>query len=241
MIEHKIYSYKWQFGFQSAYSPNMQGIVNVHFDILIVMVSILVLVSYLLARSIYLFDSSTKLTSQDMNHKDQVFLEVAWTILPMIILFIIGIPSIALLYATNELVDTNMTIQVIGNQWYWTYEYNDIDLTFDSYMVFEDDLNYGELRLLEVDHRLIVPSSTHIKVLITSSDVLHSWAIPSLGIKIDACPGRLNAITMFIKKSGIFYGQCSEICGVNHGFMPIVVQAINEIQYLDWINKVLTD
>lgn len=241
MIEHKIYSYKWQFGFQSAYSPNMQGIVNVHFDILIVMVSILVLVSYLLVRSIYLFDSTTKLTSQHMNHKDQVFLEVAWTILPMIILFIIGIPSIALLYATNELVDTNMTIQVIGNQWYWTYEYNDIDLTFDSYMVFEDDLNYGELRLLEVDHRLIVPSSTHIKVLITSSDVVHSWAIPSLGIKIDACPGRLNAITMFIKKSGIFYGQCSEICGVNHGFMPIVVQAINEIQYLDWINKVLTD
>lgn len=241
MIEHKIYSYNWQLGFQSAYSPSMQGIVNVHFDILIVMLSILVLVSYLLARAIYLFASHNKLKSENMNHEDQVFLEVAWTILPMIILFIIGIPSIALLYASNELVDTNMTIQVIGNQWYWTYEYNDIDLTFDSYMVFEDDLNYGELRLLEVDHRLVVPSLTHIKLLVTSSDVIHSWAIPSLGIKIDACPGRLNAITMFIKKSGIFYGQCSEICGVNHAFMPIVVQAINELQYLDWVNKVLTD
>lgn len=239
MSNHKIYSYDWQLGFQKAFSPNMEGIVNVHYDILITMISILVLVTYLLGRAVYLFNSKGRLKSTSINHKDQVFLEVVWTIIPIVILFIIGIPSIALLYASNELVETNLTIQVVGNQWYWTYEYNDIDLTFDSYMIFEDDLNFGELRLLEVDHRLIVPSLTHIKVLVTSADVLHSWAIPSLGIKIDACPGRLNAITMFIKKSGIFYGQCSEICGVNHGFMPIVVQAINELQYIDWVNTIL--
>ena len=241
MSEHKIYAHNWQLGFQKAFSPTMEGIVNVHYDILIIMISILVLVTYLLGRTVYLFASKDRLKSESINHKDQVFLEVVWTILPIVILFIIGIPSIALLYASNELVETNLTIQVVGNQWYWTYEYNDIDLTFDSYMIFEDDLNFGELRLLEVDHRLVVPSLTHIKVLVTSADVLHSWAVPALGIKIDACPGRLNAITMFIKKTGIFYGQCSEICGVNHGFMPIVIQAINELQYIDWINTILKD
>ena len=239
MLDHKIYSHHWQLGFQRAFSPNMEGIVNVHYDILITMLSILILVGYLLGRTIYLFSSKNKLEGENINHQDQVFLELSWTILPIVILLVIGIPSIALLYASNELLETNLTIQVIGNQWYWTYEYNDIDLTFDSYMIFDEDLNFGELRLLEVDHRLVIPSLTHIKVLVTSADVIHSWAIPSLGIKVDACPGRLNAITMFVKKSGVFYGQCSEICGVNHAFMPIVIQALNELQYIDWINTIL--
>lgn len=240
MGEQKIYSHNWQLGFQKAFSPEMEGIVNVHYDLLVVILSIVVLVAYLLSRAIYLFNGNNRLFKINVDHTDQVFLEVTWTIIPIIILFIIGIPGISLLYASGEPISTNMSIQVIGNQWYWTYEYNDIDLSFDSYMIFEDDLNFGELRLLEVDHRLVVPSLTHIKLLVTSSDVIHSWAVPSLGIKIDACPGRLNAITLFIKKNGIFYGQCSEICGVNHAFMPIVVQAINEIQYIDWINSILS-
>nr|YP_009370809.1 cytochrome c oxidase subunit 2 [Pharyngomonas kirbyi]ARO47975.1 cytochrome c oxidase subunit 2 [Pharyngomonas kirbyi] len=239
MLNYKIYSHNFQLGFQKALSPNMEGIVNVHYDILTAMIGVLILVGYLLTRSIYLFNSTSKIKSREIIHHDQVILEVTWTILPIIILFIIGVPSIALLYASNELVETSLTIKVIGNQWYWTYEYSDLDLMFDSYMVAEEDLNHGELRLLEVDHRLILPSLTHVKVLMTSADVIHSWAIPSLGIKIDACPGRINSITMFMKKVGIYYGQCSEICGVNHGFMPIVVQAVNELQYVDWVNSVL--
>lgn len=241
MQNHKVYSYNLQLGFQEPLSPNMEGIVNVHYDILITMVGILILVGYLMSRSIYLFSTKGRLKSRKIKHHDQMVLEIVWTIIPIIILFIIGIPSIALLYASNELVETNLTIKIIGNQWYWTYEYSDLDLIFDSYMISEEDLDYGELRLLEVDHRLIVPSLTHIKLLISSADVIHSWAVPSLGIKIDACPGRLNAVNMFIKKTGVFYGQCSEICGVNHGFMPIVVQAINELQYINWINYVLSN
>jgi len=239
MNDYKIYAYPKQLSFQNPFSPNMEGIVDVHNDIMVVMLSILVFVTYLLARCIYFFNNKNNILPKKINHTDQVFLEIVWTIIPIVILFIIGIPSIALLYATNELINPNLTVQVIGSQWYWTYEYNDVDISFDSYMILEDDLEFGELRLLEVDHRLILPSNTHIKVLVTSSDVLHSWAIPALGIKMDACPGRLNYITLFIKKTGIFYGQCSEICGVNHGFMPIVVQAINEIQFIDWLNNVL--
>lgn len=239
MTDYKIYAYPKQLSFQNPFSPTMEGIVDVHNDIMVVMLSILVFVTYLLARCIYFFNNKNSILPKKINHTDQVFLEIVWTIIPIVILFIIGIPSIALLYATNELINPNLTVQVIGSQWYWTYEYNDVDLSFDSYMILEDDLEFGELRLLEVDHRLILPSNTHIKVLVTSSDVLHSWAIPALGIKMDACPGRLNYITLFIKKTGIFYGQCSEICGVNHGFMPIVIQAINEIQFIDWLNNIL--
>ena len=145
----------------------------------------------------------------------------------------------------DEVIDPIITLKVIGNQWYWSYEYSDNlefsdeSLIFDSYMVQEDDLLIGQFRLLEVDNRVIVPTNSHIRVLITASDVLHSWAIPSLGIKLDACPGRLNQTSMFIKREGVFYGQCSEICGVNHAFMPIVVEAVSLEDYLTWLkNKI---
>ena len=148
----------------------------------------------------------------------------------------------------DEIIDPIITLKVIGSQWYWSYEYSDNlefadePLIFDSYMVQDNDLEIGQFRLLEVDNRVVVPTNSHIRVLITASDVLHSWAIPSLGLKLDACPGRLNQTSMFIKREGVFYGQCSEICGINHGFMPIVVEAVSLEDYLVWLkNKINFD
>jgi cytochrome c oxidase subunit 2 len=163
--------------------------------------------------------------------------ETVWTVVPSIILILLAIPSLKLLYSLDFLIyeyEPVITIKIIGHQWYWSYEYivfNTVEnlsydlLNFDSYMVPEDELSPEGLRLLEVDNPLIVPGNTYIRFLVTSVDVLHSWAVPSLGIKIDAVPGRLNQLFTFIKRPGEFYGQCSEICGVNHGFMPIRVIA----------------
>jgi cytochrome c oxidase subunit 2 len=157
----------------------------------------------------------------------------------------IAVPSFALLYSMDEVIDPAITIKVIGHQWYWSYEYSDYNtedgdtIEFDSYMVQEDDLEIGQLRLLEVDNRVVVPTNTHIRVLITSGDVIHAWAVPSLGVKADALPGRLNQAQMFIKREGVFHGQCSELCGANHGFMPIVVEAVSLQDYVSWVSSKL--
>lgn len=173
-----------------------------------------------------------------INHGTTI--EIIWTIIPSLILIVIAVPSFVLLYSMDEVVIDNvsLTMKVIGHQWYWSYQVSDLrenvyandvmnySLSFDSYMVPEEDLEIGELRLLEVDNALKVPVKTHIRILVSSSDVLHSWAVPSLGVKVDAVPGRLNQTSMFIKREGLYYGQCSEICGVNHAFMPIKIQTI---------------
>ena len=173
----------------------------------------------------------------------QSVFEVVWTIIPAIILVILAIPSLKLLYSLDFLIfeyEPIITIKVIGHQWFWSYDYVVFsesnllqfeNVIFDSYLVSEEELFPNGLRLLEVDNPLILPGNTYIRFLITSVDVLHSWAVPSLGIKVDAVPGRLNQIFTFIKRPGDFYGQCSEICGVNHGFMPIVLLVIPSIQY----------
>jgi cytochrome c oxidase subunit 2 len=172
-------------------------------------------------------------------------LEIVWTVIPSIILLVLAIPSFALLYSMDEVVHPAVTLKVTGNQWYWSYEYsdyatsNDDSIVFDSYMIAEDDLQEGELRLLEVDNRVILPVQTHIRLLITGRDVIHNWAIPSLGVKCDGLPGRLNQTSVFIQREGIFYGQCSELCGVNHYGMPIVVEAVSIDEYLSWINSKL--
>jgi cytochrome c oxidase subunit 2 len=170
-----------------------------------------------------------------------VEIEMVWTILPVFILIFIAIPSFALLYSIDEIIDPTLTIKVIGHQWYWSYEYTDYaneKVLFDSYMVPENDLQQGELRLLEVDRKLWLPVNTHIRVLITGNDVLHSWAIPAFGVKMDAVPGRLNQVSLYIKREGLFYGQCSELCGVNHGFMPIVVKGVPIGLFTTWINYI---
>jgi heme/copper-type cytochrome/quinol oxidase subunit 2 len=140
-------------------------------------------------------------------------------------------------------IDPAITIKAIGHQWYWSYEYsdyynsNDESIEFDSIMVPTDDLKIGQLRLLEVDNRVVVPTNTHIRVIVTADDVIHCWAVPSLGVKMDGYPGRLNQTSMFIKREGVYYGQCSEICGVNHGFMPIVVEAVSLDDYISWVSS----
>jgi len=157
--------------------------------------------------------------------------------MPSYILVLIAVPSFLLLFSMEEVLNPNITFKAIGHQWYWSYEYSDYSdqgttIAFDSNMVYEEELNMGDFRLLQVDHPVILPTDLHIRVIVTSFDVLHSWAVPSLGIKIDGAPGRLNQGFIYIKREGIFYGQCSELCGVNHGFMPIVVKAVDYKDYI---------
>jgi cytochrome c oxidase subunit 2 len=231
----------WQFGFQDSATPYMEGIINFHNNVMFLIVMIVIFTSWLLFRCLYLYNKDIHFVPEIFTHS--TLLEVVWTIIPTIILMIIAVPSFALLYSLDEVINPSVTLKVIGHQWYWSYEYSDYEslekgstsLNFDSYMKADDDLSLGSFRLLEVDNRVILPSETHIRVLVTAADVLHSWAVPSLGIKIDACPGRLNQVFMFLKREGVFYGQCSEICGVNHGFMPIVIQSVNYEQYVHWL------
>lgn len=170
------------------------------------------------------------------------YLEIFWTIAPAFLLTTIAYPSFSLLYALDDLTIPSLTIKIIGHQWYWSYEYNSFNTNFcfDSYILNSYEYGSGQLRLLETDNRLCLPVKTHIRLLITSADVLHSWTIPSFGIKIDACPGRLNQATLFIKRPGLYFGQCSEICGINHGFMPIVVLASND-NHFNFINSLKKD
>lgn len=230
----------WQIGFQDPATPIMEGIINFHNHIMFFLFMIITFVSWLMFRCLYLFIETPNSKAEKWAHSTT--LEIVWTIIPALILMAIAIPSFALLYSMDEIIDPAITLKVIGNQWYWKYEFSDYShldigqsLNFDSYMIAEEDLLGGGLRLLEVDNRVVVPIKTHIRILVTSADVLHSWAMPSFGVKVDACPGRLNQTSVFIKREGVFYGQCSEICGVNHGFMPIVIEAVILDNYISWI------
>jgi len=235
----------WQLGFQDPATPVMQGIIDLHHDIFFFVTFIVIFVSWMLARTVWHFHYTKNPIPEKIIHGTAI--EIIWTITPSFILMLIAVPSFALLYSIEEIVDPAITIKAIGHQWYWTYEYSDYNttdeqaLTFDSYLIPEDELKLGELRLLEVDNRVVLPVNTHIRVIITAADVLHSWAVPSLGVKCDAVPGRLNQVTLFIQREGLFYGQCSELCGVNHGFMPIVVEAVSLEEYTTWVSAKLED
>jgi cytochrome c oxidase subunit 2 len=235
----------FQYGFQDPATPVMIGLINLHHDIMFLIILIMVSVSWVLARATNGFLEEKNSVPVNIVHAST--LEVVWTIVPGLVLMVIAIPSFALLYAADELVDPAMTIKVVGHQWYWSYEYSDYEtddgdsLNFDSYIVQEDDLTVGSLRLLEVDNRVVVPTNTHVRVIVTAADVLHCWAVPSFGFKIDACPGRLNQSSIFVQREGVYYGQCSEICGVNHGFMPIVVEAVSLDNYVSWISSKLEE
>lgn len=235
----------WQIGFQDPATPIMQGIIDLHHDIFFFMLVILVFVLWMLARTLYHFHQKRNPVPEKILHGTTI--EIAWTVTPSLILVLIAIPSFALLYSMDEVVDPAVTIKAIGHQWYWSYEYSDYNqsdtegLLFDSYMIPEDELELGQLRLLDVDNRVVVPVNTHIRMIITSADVLHSWAVPSLGVKTDAVPGRLNQSPIFIKREGVFYGQCSELCGANHAFMPIVVEAVSLENYISWVSNKLDE
>lgn len=233
----KIYAQDMQSTFFFPHSPVLEGMINLHNDLFTYLTAIIVLITYLLVRVTLLFQWNVFITPKLITHSDQVRLEIAWTILPSFILVFIGLSSLALLYAIEEPREALVTLHIMGHQWYWTYFYPFIKLNFDSCLVPESALNVGDLRLLEVDNRLVLPLATHIRLLISAADVLHSWCIPSLGIKVDACPGRLSQCNLFCKSINIFYGQCSEICGVGHAFMPIVLQAVDFVNFGLFLNR----
>lgn len=237
----------WQLGFQTPASPVAEGIINFHHDLFFFLTAICIFVFYMLARCLMLFNKDTNPTPAVVTHAPM--LEIIWTIIPALILILVAIPSFSLLYSIDEIIEPLLTIKVVGHQWYWSYEFldpnilfklyykntsdanADLDLdvvyNFDSYMIADEDLPQDGFRLLEVDNRLYLPVETNVRVLITSADVLHCWAIPALGVKLDACPGRLNQTSLYMKRPGTFYGQCSEICGINHGFMPITIVGLD--------------
>nr|YP_010998245.1 cytochrome c oxidase subunit II [Hua aristarchorum]WPM86402.1 cytochrome c oxidase subunit II [Hua aristarchorum] len=222
-------SFWGQLGFQDAASPLMEELIFFHDHAMMILVMIISLVGYA-ALSLML----NKLTCRSLVEGQEI--ETIWTILPAIILIFLALPSLRLLYLLDEVGDCSLTLKSIGHQWYWSYEYSDfLNIEFDSYMIPTNELNNGDFRLLEVDHRVVLPTETDIRVLVTSADVIHSWAVPSLGVKADAVPGRLNQLSFFIKHPGVFYGQCSEICGANHSFMPIVMEAIPLKNFMNWV------
>lgn len=237
---------KWQIGIQDPATPLLEGMIFFHNYLMFFLTFIGVFVCWLLYCCIIVFNAQT-------NRRPKIFahisvLEIIWTILPAFVLVLIAIPSFSLLYSLDELIDPNLTLKVIGHQWYWSYEYSDFisnsipyscSFNYDSYMVATSDLTKGAFRLLEVDNRVVLPVRTHIRLLITASDVIHSWAIPSFGIKVDAVPGRLSQASLFVKRQGVYYGQCSEICGINHGFMPIVVKCVKKAVYERWVIRKL--
>jgi cytochrome c oxidase subunit 2 len=232
----------YQFLFQDGASPNAHGIHDLHHDIMFFLSFIFVFVIWMLARTLYHFRSHVNPVPSLIVHGTTI--EILWTLIPSVILFVIAIPSFALLYSMDEVHEPALTLKAIGHQWYWSYEYSDYSgetdsdsLAFDSYMIPQDELDPAQLRLLEVDNRVVLPVNTHVRVLVSGADVLHSWAVPSLGVKIDAVPGRLNQTSLFIDRPGVFYGQCSELCGSNHGFMPIVVEAVSNTDYVRWVSE----
>jgi cytochrome c oxidase subunit 2 len=231
----------YQFGPQDPATAVAEGMLSFHNYLMFFTIVIGTVVVWMLYFIIKNFDREINKIPTKFTHSS--LLEIIWTIIPAVILVFIAVPSFSLLYSLDELIDPSVTLKVIGNQWYWSYEYSDYtgfvsddnDLCFDSYMISTNDLEIGTFRLLEVDNRIVLPINTHIRLLITAADVLHSWAVPSFAIKVDACPGRLSQASLFIKREGVYYGQCSEICGVNHGFMPIVVKGVNVNSYIVWL------
>nr|YP_009991807.1 cytochrome c oxidase subunit II [Centropus unirufus]QNN84668.1 cytochrome c oxidase subunit II [Centropus unirufus] len=222
-----------QLGFQDASSPIMEELIEFHDHALMVALAICSLVLYLLMLMLMEKLSSDTADAQEV--------ELIWTILPAIVLILLALPSLQILYMMDEIDQPDLTLKAIGHQWYWSYEYTDFkDLTFDSYMIPTTDLSPGHFRLLEVDHRVVVPMESHVRIIITAGDVLHSWTVPSLGVKTDAIPGRLNQTSFIITRPGIFYGQCSEICGANHSYMPIVVESTPLEHFENWSSLLLS-
>nr|ALO70254.1 cytochrome c oxidase subunit 2 [Aleochara sp. 1 EF-2015] len=216
---------------QDSASPLMEQLMFFHDHTLMILLIITVLVSYIMLSLFFnQFNYRYLLEGQTI--------ELIWTILPAITLIFIALPSLRLLYLLDEINNPLITIKTIGHQWYWSYEYSDFkNIEFDSYMIPMNEMNVYNFRLLDVDNRISIPYKSQIRMLISAADVLHSWTIPSLSVKIDATPGRLNQINFFINRTGIFFGQCSEICGANHSFMPIVMESISPKYFIKWINK----
>nr|QFZ89521.1 cytochrome oxidase subunit II [Metaphire sp. YN201734-01]QFZ89540.1 cytochrome oxidase subunit II [Metaphire bannaensis] len=218
-----------QISFQDAASSVMMQLISFHDHTLIILTLVLTVVGYALAALMLNSYINRYILEAQM-------IETVWTILPALILLVLALPSLRILYITDEVSNPSLTVKTIGHQWYWSYEYTDfMNVEMDSYMTQTPELNLGDFRLLEVDNRIVVPMQLEIRMLITAADVLHSWTVPSLGVKVDAVPGRLNQIGFTTSHPGVFYGQCSEICGANHSFMPIAIEVVDSKSFMSWI------
>nr|YP_009350782.1 cytochrome c oxidase subunit II [Proboscitermes tubuliferus]AQP27786.1 cytochrome c oxidase subunit 2 [Proboscitermes tubuliferus] len=216
---------------QDSASPVMEQLIYFHDHALMIMLMIITTVFYTMISIV-----QNKQTSRFILEGQMI--ETVWTIAPAIILVFIAIPSLRLLYLMDEIHNPVVTLKTVGHQWYWSYEYSDFTkLEFDSYMVQQEDQQTNTFRLLDTDNRVVLPMNSPIRMIVTAADVLHSWAVPSLGVKTDATPGRLNQTSFSINRPGLLYGQCSEICGANHSFMPIVIESVSTNQFINWVSK----
>lgn len=225
----------WQMGFQEPATPVMKMLNDFH-NLLLVFVFVSGIFVFLLMSYVVLrFNAKSNPVASKTTHN--TLLEIIWTVVPTVVLIFIAIPSMHTLFFSSTIKDAQMTIKVIGYQWYWGYKYPDQGIAFESNIKQDKDLKPGDIRLLSTDNQVVVPVDTTIRVQITAADVIHSWAVPSFGVKMDAVPGRLNETWFKVDKPGIYYGQCSELCGVNHGFMPIEVKAVSKEEFAKWVEE----
>ena len=225
----------WQIDMQEPASASMREIVWFHDFVLVIIAIITVFVLGLLVYVMVRFNERSNPTPGRRTH--HTGLEILWTVVPVVILVAIGYPSLKLHYFTDRVADPEMTLKVVGNQWYWSYEYPEAAIGFDSFMIPDEEIGDGQLRLLSVDNPVVLPVDTDIRVLLTSNDVIHAWALPQLMAKVDTVPGRINESWIRIEREGTYYGQCSELCGVNHGFMPIQIEAVSGEAYRRWLER----
>ena len=224
----------WQLNYQKAASPVMEDIVSLHDVLLVVITLITIFVLALLLICIFKFNEKANPEPSKTTH--HTVLEIAWTAIPVLILVVIAIPSFKLLYYADRTPNAEMTLKAIGNQWYWGYEYPDHDdLSFEALMLEDGELKEGQPRLLATDNAIVLPVETNIRLLTASEDVIHAWAMPAFGVKLDAVPGRVNETWFRIDRPGMYYGQCSELCGIRHGFMPIMVKAVSKVEFKAWV------
>lgn len=228
----------WDIGLQPAFSPVMEKVHEFHNMLLVIITGIVLIVLGLLGYIILRFNAKRNPVPSKTAHNTA--LEVIWTAVPIMILIVIVIPSMKLLYFANKTADPELTLKVIGHQWYWSYVYPDYDdITFDSIPIQDSDIDVsaGQVRLLSVDNPVVLPIDTNIQVLVSSDDVIHNWAVPSLALKKDATPGRINETWVRINREGTYYGMCSELCGVNHYFMPIEIRAVSKEAFAAWLEE----
>lgn len=224
----------WQINLQAAATPVMENIHSFNIFLLVIITAIVLFVMVLLAIVMVRFNERSNPVPSQTSHN--TLIEVAWTVVPVLILVAIAIPSFRLLHQELNIPEPDMTVKVTGHQWYWSYEYPDNGgFSFDSLMVPEKDLKPGQPRLLAVDNEVVVPVNKTVRIQVTAGDVIHSFAVPSFGVKIDALPGRLNESWFKATREGIFYGQCSELCGRDHAFMPIAVRVVSEDEFNTWV------
>jgi cytochrome c oxidase subunit II len=226
----------WQYLFQRAATPiaeRMQAF-NDFISAIIVLIT-----AFVLALLVYVcFRFGVARNPMPSRRTHNTLLEVAWTTVPVLILVVIAIPSFKLLYYQDVVPEVDLTVKAVGHQWYWSYEYPDNgEFTFDAYMIVDEDLEDDQLRLLTTDNAVVLPVETNIRLLITATDVLHAWAMPSFGVKMDAVPGRINETWFRINEPGTYYGQCSELCGAYHAFMPIMIRAVSKDEFEAWTEQ----